>query len=89
MYDGFDIDGEGSAWIATHPDLLLEVAEEGDDNGKDLVQPTSARSRRGFDQEEKILYIVTAGSETFGGQGHCVRWCILVWYNQKSSPYRS
>lgn len=75
IYDDFDIDREGNAWIATHPDLLLEVTSEGEQRNitgdnyiTDLVQPTSVRFGRGFHQEENTLYVVTAGSGTVGGQ---------------------
>lgn len=75
LYDDFDIDREGNAWITTHPDSLLEVTAAGiqrnvtgEDDIADLIQPTSARFGRGSGQEGRTLYVVTAGSDTVGGQ---------------------
>ncbi|KAL9068032.1 MAG: hypothetical protein Q9161_006477 [Pseudevernia consocians] len=74
-YDDFDIDREGNAWIATHPNAVVEASTEGklrnitrDGNITDLIQPVSVKFGRGSRQEEKILYVVTAGSDTAGGQ---------------------
>ena len=74
-YDDFDIDREGNAWIATHPNAVVEVTTEGeqrnitrDANITDLIQPVSVKFGRGSGQEEKTLYVVTAGSDTAGGQ---------------------
>lgn len=77
VVDDFDMDWAGNAWIATHPNVVTQVSVEGiqrnftgDNRGAaiELSPPTSARFGRGPVQEEKVLYVVTGGSETVGGQ---------------------
>ena len=77
VFDDFDMDWAGNAWIATHPNVVTQVSVEGiqrnftGDNGGaaiEMSQPTSARFGRGSVEEEKVLYVVTGGSETVGGQ---------------------
>ena len=76
-FDDFDIDWAGNAWVATHPDVVTQVSVEGiqrnftGDNGGaalEMTQPTSARFGRGSAKEENVLYVVTAGNRTVGGQ---------------------
>ena len=77
VVDDFDIDWAGNAWIATHPNVVTQVSPEGiqrnftgdnGGNGIEMSQPTSARFGRGSAQEGSVLYVVTGGSETAGGQ---------------------
>ena len=77
VFDDFDMDWAGNAWIATHPNVVTQVSVEGiqrnftgdnGGNGIEMSQPTSARFGRGSAQNENILYVVTGGSETAGGQ---------------------
>ena len=75
VYDDFDMDWEGNAWIATHPNMMSEVTVEGkernitgDGGSLEMSQPTAARFGRGSKQAEKTLYVVTGGSQTAGGQ---------------------
>ena len=76
-FDDFDMDWAGSAWIATHPNVVTQVSIEGvqrnftgDNSGAaiEMLQPTSARFGRGSVEEENVLYVVTGGSKTVGGQ---------------------
>ena len=77
VYDDFDMDWAGNAWCATHPNVVTEVSLGGTQRnftgakgGADieLSQPTSARFGRGSAQEQRVLYEVTGGSESAGGQ---------------------
>lgn len=73
LYDDFDIDHNGDAWITAHPNSLLEVTSGENQRNitghiTHLIQPVSARFGRGFDREEKQLYVLTSGSDTAGGQ---------------------
>ena len=71
IWDDFDIDWEGNAWIATHRGDLTEVTVEGRERkmtqckGVRMFDPTSARFGRGSKKQENTLYIVTAGSAPF------------------------
>ncbi|KAL9064304.1 MAG: hypothetical protein Q9161_008973 [Pseudevernia consocians] len=54
LYDDFDFDWRGNAWITTHPNSLIEVTTGGkqrnitaDCNSTELVQPSSAKFGRG------------------------------------------
>ena len=82
LYDDFDHDWEGNAWIATYPNGLIEVTTKGqqnniteDDGITDLIAPTSVKFRRGSKREGKVLYVVTSGSDTAGGQVFAVNTC--------------
>jgi hypothetical protein len=72
-YDDFDMDWEGTAWIATHANALNEVTIEGKqrnttaDPDFEMLQPTGAIFGRGSKQEEKTLYLTTGGGKA-GGQ---------------------
>ncbi|CAD6580097.1 MAG: hypothetical protein ASARMPRED_009352 [Alectoria sarmentosa] len=69
-YDDFAFDGEGNAWIATHPNSLSEVNTEGElsniSNNTDFSQPTAVNFGRGSMQEKNTLYMTTYGSTTGG-----------------------
>lgn len=76
-YDDFNMNREGNAWIATHPNAVVEVTTEGkqgnitrDGDITGLIQPVSVKFGRGSRREEKTLYVVTAGCDTAGGQVH-------------------
>ena len=54
LYDVFDIDRNGNAWITAHPSFLFEVTSEGNQRNitghiTDLIQPVSARFGRSSD----------------------------------------
>ena len=77
VLDDFDMDWAGNAWIATHPNVVTEVSAEGIQRNFtgasggaaiEMSQPTSARFGRGSAQAEHVLYVVTGGNQTFGGQ---------------------
>lgn len=83
-YDDFDMDWEGNAWVATHPNALTEVTIEGkqrnitgDGNIMEMTQPTSATFGRGSKQREKTLYVTTSGSSTAGGQVIAIDTCLI------------
>ena len=97
IYDDFDIDRNGNAWITAHPNSLLEVTSGGDQrnitgNITDLLDPVSARFGRGFDREE-ILYVLTYGSTssaTAGGQVIAVNNSFSPhWRNQSAVPIKT
>ena len=73
VVDDFDMDWAGNAWIATHPNVVTQVSPEGiqrnftGGNDIEMSQPTSARFGRGS-MDKSVLYVVTGGSETAGGQ---------------------
>ncbi|MCJ1381737.1 hypothetical protein MMC17_004848, partial [Xylographa soralifera] len=74
-YDDFDMDWTGTAWIATHPNMLIEITIEGkqrnitgDGKNMDMAQPTSAQFGRGSKQNEHTVYMTTAGDNKVGGQ---------------------
>jgi hypothetical protein len=65
-YDDFAINALGRAWIATHPDDIVEVIT---DRGQSMItnetlllNPTSAAFGRGSLKQEKILYITNGGN---------------------------
>ena len=75
--DDFDMDWAGNAWVATHPNVITQVSVEGNqrnftgNNSGDAIemqQPTSARFGRGSAEQERVLYVVTAGTKTVWGQ---------------------
>ena len=74
IWDDFDLDWEGNAWVATHRGDLTEVTVEGRHRnmtaceGVKMLDPTSARFGRGSKKEENTLYITTAGNSDGGGQ---------------------
>ena len=73
IWDDFDIDWEGNAWVATHRGQVTEITVEGRQRnmtlceGFSMLDPTSARFGRGSKKEENTLYIVTAGDKGVGG----------------------
>ncbi|MCJ1291025.1 hypothetical protein MMC34_002567 [Xylographa carneopallida] len=84
VYDDFDMDWEGTAWIATHGNMLSEITVEGKQrnvtaNGQsmEMTEPTSAQFGRGSKQAENTVYIVTAGNNTVGGQVVAVNLCLI------------
>ncbi len=75
LYDDFDLDWQDNAWIATHPNSLIEVTMGGkqrnitaDCNSTELLQPSSAKFGRGSILDKRVLYVVGYGSLTVGGQ---------------------
>ncbi len=75
FYDDFDFDWQGNAWIATHPNSLIEVTMGGkqrnitaDCNSTELLQPSSAKLGRGSILNKRVLYVIGYGSLTVGGQ---------------------
>ena len=65
MYDDFDIDLAGNAWITTHPGMIYEVTRDGvqtnvTGDASAFVQPTSARFGRG--SQSRTLYVVDAAN---------------------------
>ena len=84
IYDDFDMDWEGTAWIATHGNMLNEVTVEGKQrnftgNGQNLemTEPTSAQFGRGSKQAENTIYVTTAGNDKVGGQVFAVNICLI------------
>ena len=84
VYDDFDMDWEGTAWIATHGNMLMEITVEGKQrnitaNGlnMDMTEPTSAQFGRGSKQAENTIYTTTAGNDTVGGQIVAVNLCLI------------
>ena len=73
IWDDFDIDWEGNAWVATHRGQVTEITLEGRQRNMtlcedfEMLDPTSARFGRGSKKEENTLYIVTAGKKGTGG----------------------
>ena len=73
IWDDFDIDWAGNAWVATHRGQVTEITVEGRQRnmtlceGFSMLDPTSARFGRGSKKEENTLYIVTAGNKGVGG----------------------
>lgn len=72
LYDDFDLDWKGNAWIATHGNGLSEVTPFGKqrnftdtdpDIAEDLIMmdPTSVKFGRGSIRERNTLYMVTHG----------------------------
>lgn len=65
-YDDFALDRHGKAWIATHPEYVVEVDLDGAQNVISnetlLLNPTSAAFGRGTREEEKILYVTNGGA---------------------------
>ncbi len=56
-YDDLDVDSEGNAWVANHPNSINEVTMGGvQSNTTGFEQPTSARFGRGAGSE--TLYVV-------------------------------
>ncbi|MCJ1282141.1 hypothetical protein MMC26_001464, partial [Xylographa opegraphella] len=75
IYDDFDLDWEGNAWIATHANMLNEITIQGkqrnitaDSRNTEMTEPTSAQFGRGSKQAEKTVYMVSAGNTAVGGQ---------------------
>ncbi|KUJ23695.1 uncharacterized protein LY89DRAFT_679035 [Mollisia scopiformis] len=65
VYDDFALDRMGRAWIATHPEYVVEVELNGSQeviaNETLLLNPTSAAFGRGSTAEEKTLYVANGG----------------------------
>lgn len=83
-YDDFVMDWEGNAWVATHPNMVVEITTGGKqrnftaaDSAVVMTQPTSAVFGRGSKNAEKKLYLTTTGSQTIGGQVFGVNTCLL------------
>ena len=81
IWDDFDMDWEGNAWVATHSNALMEVTVEGrmrNTTAEDtFAQPTSARFGRGSKEQERTLYLSTGGNEKNAGQVVAVKtWLI-------------
>ena len=73
IYDDFAMTWSGNAWIATHPNLLVEVTVEGKHRNittgsPNMEQPTSVVFGRSSKQQERTLYITASGSKTVAGQ---------------------
>ena len=71
IWDDFDRDAQGNAWIATHHNSMTEVASGGAQSNilggaGTFVEPTSARLGRGA--QTGTLYVVSAGNGTVSGQ---------------------
>lgn len=71
VWDAFDRDFQGDAWITTHPNLMNEVANGGaqrniSGGAGSFVQPSSARFGRGA--RTNILYVAIAGIDIILGQ---------------------
>ncbi|KAK3167726.1 hypothetical protein OEA41_010854 [Lepraria neglecta] len=84
IYDDFDMDWEGTAWIATHGNMLNEITVEGKQrnitgNGQniEMTEPTSAQFGRGSKQAENTIYVTTGGNDTVGGQVLAVNICLI------------
>lgn len=78
LWDDFDLDWEGNAWVATHAEGVYEVTVEGKQrNITGIVEPTSARFGRGSKQQEKTLYLSTVGNGTGGGQIVALNTCLV------------
>ena len=65
IYDDFDMDPAGNAWITTHPGIINEVTRGGvqttmTGEGTSFNQPTSARFGRG--PQSGTLYVVDAAN---------------------------
>ena len=81
--DDFDIDSEGNAWIATHPNSVIEVTAQGNvknvtgEGGASIAQPSSARFGRGSNAQERTLYLATDGNQTAAGQVIAVNTCLV------------
>jgi hypothetical protein len=73
-YDDFALDHKGNAWIAYHPDSVVEVTTCGEQNviagGAVFGSPTSAIF--GVGTNHCTLYVVTAGSESAGISGQVI-----------------
>ena len=79
LYDDFDFDWKGDAWIATHRNGLSEVTLSGkqreitdtdiaeDSDNLEMMNPTAVNFGRGSIREEKKVYMVTYGPRTGGG----------------------
>lgn len=71
IFDDFDMDWEGTAWVATHGNMLSEITVEGKQRNMTntgMVEPTSVQFGRGCKQLEKTIYMTAAGNKTVGGQ---------------------
>jgi hypothetical protein len=64
-YDSFAFGREGSTWIATHPNDVVEVKADGSQvdikNETMLLNPTSAQFGRGSVAERRTLYVTNGG----------------------------
>ena len=87
IWDDFDMDWEGNAWVATHRGDLMEVAVDGRQrnttintkgcNGLQMLDPTSARFGKGSKKEEKTLYVSTAGNNDGSAQVLAIDVCQM------------
>lgn len=83
IWDDFDMDWEGNAWVATHRGDLMEITVEGRQRnttvctGIDMLDPTSARFGRGSKKEENTLYVTTAGNKDGSAQVLAVDVCQM------------
>ncbi|KAL2047412.1 hypothetical protein N7G274_001433 [Stereocaulon virgatum] len=83
IYDDFDMDWAGTAWVATHANMLTQITVEGKQRnttgtGSDtaMIQPTSAQFGRGSKEAENTIYMTTAGNNTVGGQVLAINLCL-------------
>ena len=78
LWDDFDLDWEGNAWVATHAEGVYEVTVEGKQrNITGIVVPTSARFGRGSKIQKNSLYLSTVGNGTVGGQVVALNICMV------------
>ena len=84
VYDDFDMDWEGTAWIATHGNMLNEITVEGKQRNvtgtgpkTEMIEPTSAQFGRGSKEAEKTVYVTAAGNKTAGGQVLAINLCQI------------
>ena len=78
LWDDFDLDWEGTAWVATHASEVYAVTIEGKEkNNTGIMEPTSARFGRGSKQQENILYLSTVGEGTTAGQVVALNTCLV------------
>ncbi len=71
VYDDFDFDTKGNAWIASHPDFVVQVLGNGTQNvyanATLLLNPTAAAFGRGGQKD--TLYVTNGGSFVVNSAG--------------------
>lgn len=83
IFDDFDMDWEGTAWVATHGNMLSQITVEGKQRNitgsgnTEMVEPTSVQFGRGSKQLEKTIYMTAAGNKTVGGQVLAINVCLI------------
>ncbi|KAL2047430.1 hypothetical protein ABVK25_011538 [Lepraria finkii] len=83
IFDDFDMDWEGNAWVATHSNMLGQITVEGKQRNMtgsgntELVEPTSVQFGRGSKQLEKTIYMTAAGNGKVGGQVLAINSCLM------------